>query len=250
METNNRHEIKKSLVVIPAYNEAKNIARVVKEIKTHVPTADILVVNDGSSEGTSVAARESGAIVIDLPFNMGYGVALQTGYKYAVREGYDHIVQLDADGQHDTKYVGVLFEELEKKDADVVIGSRFLKKKEYKAPFSRKVGMALFNFIASMVVGQKITDSTSGYQALNRNVLNFFKNDVYPCDYPDADVLIMLHLAGFRIKEVPVTMFPSKGKSMHSGLVKPAYYIFKMFLSILVTLLRERPSREGENPCR
>lgn len=243
------YEIKKSLIIIPAHNEENNIARVIKEIKSNQVAADILVVNDGSSDATSMIAKESGAMVLDLPFNMGYGVALQTAYKYAVREGYSYVVQLDGDGQHDAKYVNVLLEELKKEEADVVIGSRFLKGREYKAPFPRRIGMAVFNFIASWVVGQKITDSTSGYQALNSSVLNFFKNDVYPCDYPDADVLIMLHLAGFKIKEVPVTMFPSaSGKSMHSGL-KPVYYIFKMFLSILVTLLRKRPSRKGDDKC-
>jgi hypothetical protein len=109
--------------------------------------------------------------------------------------------------------------------------------------------MRLFNAIATITVGQKITDSTSGFQALNSSVLSFYKTDVYPCDYPDADVLIMLHLNGFRLKEVPVAMLPNKdGRSMHNGL-KPLYYIFKMFLSILVTLLRKRSSGKGDAKC-
>jgi glycosyltransferase involved in cell wall biosynthesis len=243
------HEIKKSLIVIPAYNEEKNIARVINGIKESNPSEGVLIVNDGSGDSTSVIARESGAKVIDLPFNMGYGVALQTAYKYAVREGYDYVVQMDGDGQHDAKYAGILLEELRKEEADVVVGSRFLKGRDYKAPLFRRTGIRLFNMITSMIIGQRITDCTSGYQALNRAVLNFFTKDVYPCDYPDADVLIMLHFAGFRIKEVPVAMFPSKSrKSMHTGL-KPIYYIFKMFLSIFVTLLREKPYKKGDRKC-
>lgn len=234
----------KSLIVIPAYNEEKNIARVIEGIKINSPSVDILVVNDGSGDATSPIAKELGAMVIDLPFNIGYGAALQTAYKYAVENGYHYVVQLDGDGQHDVKYINILLEELKKEEADVVIGSRFLMGKKYKASFSRRAGMVLFNFITSWIVGQKITDSTSGYQALNSSVLNFFKNDIYPYDYPDADVLIMLHFAKFRIKEMPVAMFPNKdGKSIHGG-IKPAYYIFKMFLSIFVTLLREKPLKK------
>jgi len=238
---------KRALVVIPAYNEEKNIGRVINEIKADNPSIPILIVNDGSRDSTSNMARRCGALVIDLPFNMGYGVALQTAYKYAVEEGYRYVIQMDGDGQHDPKCIGTLLGEIVKGETDVVIGSRFLKKKGYKAPLSRKIGMALFNSITSWIIGQKVTDSTSGYQELKRDVLEFCGKDVYPCDYPDADVLIMLHFAGFRIKEIPVTMFPKKGgKSMHKGL-KPVYYIFKMFLSIFVTLLRKKPSRKGGN---
>jgi glycosyltransferase involved in cell wall biosynthesis len=249
MGTRDMQKIKKSLIVIPAYNEEKNIARVIKDIKINSPSVEILVVNDGSGDATSIIAKASGAMVIDLAFNMGYGVALQTAYKYAVLEGYHYVVQLDGDGQHDAKYINVLLEELKKEETDVVIGSRFLMGKVYKASLSRRAGMMLFNSITSIIIGQKVTDCTSGYQGIGRSVLKFFTKDIYPCDYPDADVLIMLHFAGFRIKEVPVVMFPNKdGKSIHEGL-KPVYYIFKMFLSIFVTLLRERSSKKGEDRC-
>ncbi len=241
--------MEKTLVVIPAYNEAGNIARVIGEIRKQNEPLDILIINDGSSDATPEIASASGAAVISLPFNMGYGSALQTGYKYALREGYDHVVQMDADGQHDPQYLGHFLREIVKKDSDVLIGSRFLSGPCYKISWARKVGMGVFSGISSLILGQRVTDSTSGYQCLNREVLGFFVNDIYPCDYPDADVLIMLHLAGFRIKEIPVVMRANnENKTMHSG-IRPLYYVFKMFLSIFVTLLRKRPSTRGRGPC-
>lgn len=241
--------MEKTLVVVPAYNEARNIARVIGEIQKHNGPLDVLVVSDGSSDATQEIAAASGAKVVSLPFNMGYGVALQTGYKYALREGYDHVVQMDADGQHDPRYIGKFLEEIAKNEADVLIGSRFLGETCYKISLPRKLGMGLFSGISSFIIGQKVTDSTSGYQCINKAVLSFYVNDIYPCDYPDADVIIMLHLAGFRIKEIPVVMLANnENKTMHSGL-RPLYYVFKMFLSIFVTLLRKRPSMRGRETC-
>jgi glycosyltransferase involved in cell wall biosynthesis len=189
---------------------------------------------------------EAGARVISHPFNLGYGSALQTGYKYALKEGYETIVQMDGDGQHDPSFISDLLALIQEDEADIVIGSRFLKRKDgesdpflYQAPFTRKMGMGLFRTITSFLIHQKVTDSTSGYQAMNRNVLEWVSGEQFPVDYPDADVIIMLHRAGFRIREVPVRMFESQDKkSMHSGW-KPLYYVFKMFLSIGVTLLRK-----------
>lgn len=236
----------KTLVVIPAYNEEANIAKVVRATKNYFPNLDILVVDDGSGDNTVYIAKNCGAMVITHPFNMGYGVALQTGYKYAGRKKYDFVVQMDGDGQHDPKYIKELLREIEEGGADVVIGSRFISSVKYKAPLSRRIGMFLFSKLVSLIVGQSITDSTSGFQALNNKIIKFLSNDIYPCDYPDADVIIMLHRAGFRIKEIPLLMYRKQGsKSMHSGL-KPIYYIFKMTLSIFVTLLRKIPETGKE----
>ena len=227
------------LVIIPALNEEEQIATVVQQVKEQVPEALILVVNDGSSDRTEEKALACGVKVLSHPFNMGYGVALQTGYKYAWKCDFDYVLQMDGDGQHDPQYLRVLLAEVKEGKVDVVIGSRFLREGGYHVPLMRRMGMLLFGFIASRVSGQKITDPTSGYQALGRRVIEFYTRDAFPGDYPDADVLVMLHRAGLRMQEVPVAMRPnSNGRSMHSGL-KPLYYIYKMLLSITLSLMRK-----------
>lgn len=229
----------RSLVLIPAYNEAARLAGVIANIRRAVPELPVLVIDDGSRDDTAAVARQAGAIVVSLPFNMGYGVAIQTGYKYARDNSYDYLVQLDADGQHDPSCIPALLAPVMRGDADIAIGSRFLGN-SYTPPLARRLGMALFRKIVSLVTGKVCTDTTSGFQAFNRDVVGFFAQDIFPVDYPDADMLIMLHRAGFRMTEVPVRMFEnSEGKSMHSGL-KPLYYMFKMLLSICVTLMRDR----------
>lgn len=226
------------LVIIPAYNEAGRIAAVVAGIRAAAAEADVLVINDGSRDDTAVVARQAGAVVVCHPFNMGYGVAIQTGYKYALRHDYDYLVQIDGDGQHDPTHIPELLAIVQSGTADFVLGSRFLSNASYRPPLIRRLGMAFFRQIVSLVIRQPMTDCTSGYQAFNREVMQFFASELFPCDYPDADVLISLHLAGFRIRELPVRMYANAaGKSMHSGL-KPIYYVFKMILSITVTLLR------------
>jgi glycosyltransferase involved in cell wall biosynthesis len=235
-----------TVVIIPAFNEEARIADVVKGIAQCLPEARILVVNDGSADQTVEMASKAGAMVISHPFNLGYGVALQTGYKYALKKEYEEVVQMDGDGQHDPSFLADLLRMIRNGDADIAIGSRFLETKSlrpngqgYRAPLIRKLGMRFFRTITSVLIRQKVTDPTSGYQAMNRKVLEWVSSDKFPFDYPDADVIIMLHRAGFRMKEVPVRMFESQNKkSMHSGW-KPVYYIFKMLLSILVTLMRE-----------
>lgn len=244
MNAGEQQEKNSILVVIPAFNEEEKIQTVVQGIKQEVPEAVVLVVNDGSRDQTETRARAAGAKVLTHPFNMGYGVALQTGYKYALKYGFDFVLQMDGDGQHDPRFLPILLKEVRERNADVVIGSRFLGEGGYQAALMRQIGIYLFRFVASFLCGQKITDPTSGYQALNRHAVEFCARDSFPGDYPDADVLVMLHRAGLRIREVPVRMHPNaQGRSMHSGL-KPLYYIYKMCLSITLNLMRqERPSR-------
>ncbi len=231
-----------TLVIIPAYNEEKRIASVVAGVRTSVPEAVIVVINDCSRDHTAAVARQAGAIVVSHWFNMGYGAAIQTGYKYAKGTGCDVLVQLDADGQHDPSCIPALVAPVLQGETDVAIGSRFLGA-SYRPPFVRRAGMALFRGIVGLITGRSITDTTSGYQALSRDVVSFFSKDIFPIDYPDADMLIMLHRAGFRMMEVPVRMFEnSEGKSMHGGF-KPIYYMFKMLLSIGVTLMRAKEKK-------
>ncbi len=226
-------------IIIPAYNEAGRIGSTIADIRKF-SNADIIVVSDGSTDNTADEARAAGVVVIDLSFNLGYGAALQTGFKYALKMGYRFAVQMDADGQHEPSAIQSLIEPVLKDDVDITIGSRFLGRGNYKAPFIRRIGMSFFAFIASIFTGKRVTDPTSGFQALNGKVMKFYASDAYPVDYPDADVIIMLHRRGIKFKEIPVAMKRAVGKiSMHSGL-RPFYYTFKMLLSILVTLLRGR----------
>jgi glycosyltransferase involved in cell wall biosynthesis len=236
------------LVILPAYNEEANIGRVVKAIRAHLPEADVLVINDGSHDRTAQVAVRAGTKLITLPYNMGYGAALQTGYKYARDRDYRLLAQIDADGQHDAVYILDMIDLIQRGEADVVIGSRFLLDSGYRMPFARRVGRLLFGAITSLVTGQKMTDPTSGYQALSRKAFCYCAGDVYPSDFADADVIIMLHWAGFRIREVAVRMYPSANErsrylSMYSFLT-PAYYIFKMALTVFVSLLRKRGGAE------
>lgn len=226
------------LIIIPAYNEQGRVGQVIGEVMSALPGADVLVVDDGSTDGTVADAAGAGAKVLSLPVNSGYGVALQTGYKFGVRAGYETIGQIDADGQHRAEYLTEMLQALEQQDADLIVGSRFLGDDDhYKPSLARAVGIGLFAHLTSSITHEQISDPTSGFQLMRSRVARLFCSDVYPTDYPDADVLILLHRTGYRVREVAVQMRPSPGKSMHSGHTGP-YYVYKMLLSIFVTLLR------------
>jgi len=226
------------MIAVPAFNEQGRVGDVVRDVRSTLPDADVVVVDDGSADETAAEARAAGATVVRLPINSGYGTALQTGYKFAVRNGYAVVGQIDADGQHQARYLREMLDALDAQNADVVIGSRFLGRDgHYRPSAARKLGIALFSRIASLVTRQRITDPTSGFQVMRVDVARFFCSDVYPNDYPDADILILLHRSGFVVREVPVQMRPSTNASMHSG-HKSIYYVYKMLLSILVTVLR------------
>jgi glycosyltransferase involved in cell wall biosynthesis len=232
------------LVLVCAYNEEERIGGTISEIRAECGDAEIMVVDDGSEDATARVAASSGVTVLALPFNLGYGAALQTGYRYALRKGYRYVVQMDADGQHIARYIGPLMEAVVTGGADVAIGSRFLGESGYVMPLRKKVFVRIFRGIISLVTGKAITDPTSGFQALGERAVRLYSSDVYPVDFPDADVLIMLHRMGLSFVEVPVEMRPSpRKKTMHGGLLS-LYYVFKMFLSILVVLLRRYPGEE------
>lgn len=229
----------KELILIPAFNEEGRIEKLVSRIKALHPAIDILVVNDFSTDLTHVSAKNSGAMVINHPFNMGYGSTLQTGYKFALENNYDFLVQLDGDGQHNPEFIAPLLEEIKSGKYDLCVGSRFIGKWPYNTTFPRKAGMILFGNLVSILIKKRITDPTSGFQSLNKKTIKFFTTEIFPSDYPDADVILLLNRKGFKTGEVPVMMYPSsEGQSMHSGL-KPLYYIFKMFLSIFINLIRK-----------
>jgi len=229
----------KILIIIPAYNEEDNIERVIQGVIAF--GYDTIVVNDGSTDDTvNIVSKYDKVKLVNNPINLGAGGVLQTGYKYALENDYDYVVNLDGDGQHDPKHIEELLNELLNNNADIVIGSRFLNLESYKPPFMRRLGMRLFSFVAKIITKQKFTDTTSGYKAMTKDVIRLFASPEFPNDYPDVDTLILLYLRGFRIKEMPVKMYENNRKSIHSGLLKPLYYVFKMLLSIFMILLREK----------
>lgn len=238
----------KVVVLIPAYNEEANIQRVIRGVEKSVPGIDIAVINDGSRDKTAKHAQEAGARVISHPYNLGYGAACQTGYKYASRHGYDYAIQMDADGQHEPDCVRDLLAAVRNPDVDIVLGSRWLSEVEYDGPWLRKFGKHFFSFLATTLTGLNVTDPTTGFQALGRKVMSFYTTEIYPVDFPDADMIVVLNRAGFRVKEIPVIMYRDEtGQSMHSGILRPIYYGIKMMLSISMTLLRnDRKLNTGE----
>lgn len=229
-----------TLVIIPAYNEERTISSVVNSVKVLYQDIDVVVIDDGSHDKTAQLAKKAGADVLSHPFNMGYGVSLQTGYKYAVRKNYHYVVQMDGDGQHDPGGIETLLQVIKSETSDIALGSRFLGPNTYRPSIFRFIGIRLFRFVLKILSGQDIKDVTTGFQALNRKVLNVFISDIFPCDYPDADVIMLLSKLGFKIEEVPVIMYPKQNaKSMHRNPIEVLYYVFKMFLSMFLTKLRK-----------
>lgn len=228
------------LIIIPAYNEEGSIGKVVEEVRAHLPQADILIVNDGSRDLTSIKARSFGATVLDLPFNLGIGGAMQAGYKYACEKSYDIAVQVDADGQHDPKEIPKLLHALAEMKVDMVIGSRFLGDSEFKSSIVRRVGIWLFSGVISTIARQKITDPTSGFRAANRKAIELFASD-YPQDYPEPEVVVLLHQCGLKMGEVSVGM--NKRYSGESSITKirSVYYVVKVLLAIFVDCFKKPP---------
>ncbi len=235
--------LERVLVVVPAHDEEASLPATLASVRAHLPGATLVVIDDCSSDRTAEIAAGAGAEIVTLPCNLGYGGAVQAGFKYALAHGYEVVLQLDADGQHDPASAATLLDPVLNGEAEVAIGSRFLGKAHYPIPALRRLGMHLFARIVTFVARQRFSDPTSGYQALGARAIEFFAHDNYPSDFPDADTIILLVLAGFRVREVPVVMRArTAGSSMHSNL-KAVYYVSKMFLSIAMVLLRRRMLR-------
>lgn len=230
---------KKVLVVIPAYNEEANIRKVLLELKNDCPQYDVLVINDCSKDNTKNIVEENGIKCITHPFNMRYAKAVQTGLKFAYNNNYDYVIQFDADGQHIASEAKKLVNEMKKGSYDIIIGSRFLDQNSYHHNFFRKIGTKLFSAIIKIVTKEKISDPTSGFQCLNRKVVEkYSKMGEYP-DYPDANLILEMLLKGYKIKEIPVKMRNREfGESMHVGIIKPIIYVIKMLYAIMIIVLR------------
>jgi len=230
-------ELRKCLVIVPAFNEANNIGQVVDEIFGANLALDVLVIDDGSHDRTGEIARAHGARVITLPFNLGIGGAVQTGLKFAYRKQYDVAIQIDGDGQHIPSEIPLLLAPLQRREADVCIGSRYLGPSHYHTPFMRRMGMLIFSAINSGLIGQRITDNTSGFRAFNRRAIEFLSAN-YPSDYPEPETVVILGRNGFRLKELPVKMRQrSNGESSISS-VRAIYYMVKVLLAILVDVFK------------
>lgn len=222
----------KILVIMPAYNEAESIETVILNVKKELPEADILVVNDGSSDATSQIARRCGVTIADIPFNMGIGAAMQTGYRYAAAMSYDIAVHVDADGQHPPSQINSLIVPVMRGKADVVIGSRFLGKGKYHPSFARNIGIKIFGALISAITGQRLTDTTSGFRAANQRAIRFFAHN-YSDDYPEVEAIVLLHKAGFNIMEVPVNMESRTGGKSSITPLQAFYYMIKVLLQYL-----------------
>jgi glycosyltransferase involved in cell wall biosynthesis len=228
------------LAIVPAFDEAASIAKVIEEIRAAQPEVDVVVIDDCSRDDTARLAREAGAAVISLPVNLGIGGAVQTGFKYAVAQGHDAAVQVDGDGQHDASQLDLVLAPLEAGTANVVIGSRFLADTGYRASPPRRAGMLLFGALVRAATGQRITDTTSGFRALDREAFAFLARN-YPVDFPDAETLVLLRRAGFRLMEVSVRMRPRPAGRSTTTPIRALYYPFKQLVSVLAVLLRKRP---------
>lgn len=235
-KVNEKTKDKRILVIIPAYNEERSLPKVISGIRKY-PGIDIVVINDGSKDATSAVARECRANVIDLPFNLGIGGAVQTGYLFAFKNGYDVAVQVDADGQHNPQDLLRLVGPVAEGEVDMVVGSRYVESTGYKTPLARKLGMLIFSAVVSFINGQPLHDTTSGYRAVNKRVISFFV-DNYPTDYPEVEALVLLKRNGFTIKEVPVTMAHREHGESSITPIRSVYYMIKVLLAIFMNLLR------------
>ena len=226
----------KKLAVIPAYNEAGNIEKTVQDITENAPSFDYIIINDCSKDKTAEICQKSGFHIINLPVNMGIGGGVQTGYLYALRNGYDIVVQFDGDGQHDAIYLEKMAEVLEKEKIDMLIGSRYIAKEGFQSTGIRRIGIRFFTSLIKMLTGRKITDPTSGMRMINRKVVQVFAED-YPRDYPEPESVVTLLKKGMIVKEIPVRMKERKEGVSSISPVNAIYYMIKVSVAILIAAL-------------
>ena len=238
------------LAVVPAYNEAGTVAKVVRSLREAAPRFDVVVIDDGSTDDTAGRPRPRAAALVCLPFNLGIGGAVQTGFQYARERGYDYVAQVDGDGQHEAAELHKLVAAMgADRSIDVICGSRFLDAEErYPAPISRRTGVHLFSFALRLMLGQPVSDPTSGFRLYNRRAIALFARD-YPHDYPEVEAILMLHEHHLRMTEVPVRM-QLRGAG-RSSITKPRslYYMIKVSLALVVGMMRRRTVLEPGDPA-
>ena len=226
----------KCLLIIPAYNEADNIEKVVNNIVQNYPQYDYIVVNDGSKDDTEGICLKNGYQVLNLPINMGIGGAVQTGYCYARDNDYDIAVQIDGDGQHDVSFLAEMIRLIEERKADVVIGSRFVEKEGFQSSQMRRIGINFLSNLAWILTGVRVKDITSGYRVINQKFIKIFAED-YPSDYPEPEAMVIAAVHGGRIREYPVVMRERENGESSITLKKSVYYMIKVTLAMLIRRL-------------
>jgi glycosyltransferase involved in cell wall biosynthesis len=231
----------KRIAIVPAFNEEESVARVIDEIRAFDPDFEIVVVDDGSTDGTATVAGQRGAHVVRLPFNLGIGGAVQTGFRFAFENGFQLAVRVDGDGQHDPLQLPALIEPVLAGEADIVVGSRFAGRGGYRSSRSRRLGISVLAGAVSMLVRQRVTDPTSGFQALNRHAIALFVAD-YPHDYPEVEATVMVFKHRLRLKEVPVQMRERAAGRSSIGAAASVYYMVKVLLAIVVAMFRRNAS--------
>jgi glycosyltransferase involved in cell wall biosynthesis len=227
----------RTVALVPAFDEEEAIGAVVAEIRAFDPAIDVVVVDDGSGDATAEAAKAAGAVIVRLPFNLGIGAAVQTGFRYALEQGYDVAVRLDGDGQHDPTELPKLLAPLERGEADVVTGSRFRGEGSYRPPLGRRLGITWFAKLVSLLSRQRVTDTTSGFQALNRAAIALFARD-YPSDYPEVEATVLLLKHRLRLSEVQVEMRERETGSSSITFLSSLYYAIKVTLALFVGMAR------------
>ncbi len=232
------------VAIVPAWNEAGAIGRVVDEIREAVPDVEVVVVDDASSDETAAIAEAHGATVLRLPFNVGIGGAVQTGFRYALAEGYTRAVRLDGDGQHEASQIPAILAPVEAGEADLVIGSRFVDPgSAYRPPFARRMGIRVFARLVTILGGQRVTDTTSGFVALDRAGIELFASQ-YPHDYPEVEATLIALRSGLRLAQVQVDMRDRTTGASSITFLRSLYYIVKVTLALLVASLRRYPRLE------
>lgn len=233
------------VVIIPAYNEAGHIAQIIDRVRASVPGAAVCVINDGSKDDTGRVAAAAGAITLNMPFNVGIGAAVQTGFLYAYRHDYAMAVRLDGDGQHPPEIIPALLEALQHGDADMIIGSRFLTAEPaaYRGTLPRRIGIRLLARVIGWLTGEPPTDPTSGLLAANRRAIAFCAHE-YPHDYPEPEARVLMHRAGLRVREVPAAMRERLGGVSSITTARSVYYMSKVLLALLLDAIR-RPRWKG-----
>jgi glycosyltransferase involved in cell wall biosynthesis len=229
------------VVIVPAHNEEECVAGVIQEVRAGDPELEIVVVDDGSGDRTAQIAEAAGAIVLRLPFNVGIGGAVQTGYQYARDNGFDIAVQVDGDGQHDPNEIERLLEPIRNGQADMVVGTRFAAGGGYRGTRLRRVGIRIFAAIVSRLVSARVTDTTSGFRAVNRKAICLFATE-YPHDYPEVESTVLLVRHGMRMVEVPVQMRVRETGHSSITALRAAYYMIKVLLALFIGLFRRYPT--------